>query len=299
MCFRGACLNYGVNVSNQSSSNSGQIFVVATPIGNLGDMSPRAVETLQGVDLILAEDTRHSIPFLQQFQIQTKCQAFHEHNEREISEQLCQRVLAGESLALISDAGVPLISDPGFPLVRLAHQYHIPVVSIPGACALISALSVSGLATDRFSFEGFLPAKRVARQKILKALVKEPRTIVFYEAPRRLLDTLQDMVEIYGHERRAVLARELTKLFETVRNLPLGELLEFVQADENQRKGECVLLLEGVIVEESDTDSIESEELLRVLLAELPVKQAVALAVKITGAHRNQLYQMALQIKDE
>jgi len=285
-------------VSSQASQKTGKLYVVATPIGNLGDMSPRAIETLQSVDLILAEDTRHSGPLLHNFQIQTKCQAFHEHNEKEISERLCQRVLQGESIAIISDAGVPLISDPGFPLVRLAHQYNIPVLSVPGACAAISALSVSGLPTDRFSFEGFLPSKRSARQRILKELIKEPRTMVFYEAPRRLIDTLEDMQSIFGSERRVVLARELTKLFETVRNAPLNELLDFVKSDDNQRKGECVLLLEGAEIEVTETISVESSALLRILLDELPVKQSVAIAVKITGMNKNHLYQQALELKE-
>ncbi len=285
-------------MSSQTLQKTGNIYVVATPIGNLGDMSPRAVETLQSVDLILAEDTRHSKPLLQHFQIQTKCQAFHEHNEKEISEGLCQRVLQGESIAIISDAGVPLVSDPGFPLVRLAHQYKIPVLSVPGACAAISALSVSGLPTDRFSFEGFLPSKRSARQRVLNELVKESRTMVFYEAPRRLIDTLEDMQSIFGSERRVVLARELTKLFETVRNAPVSELLDFVKSDENQRKGECVLLLEGAVLEDLDASSVESKELLRILLDELPVKQSVSIAVKITGMNKNRLYQEALELKE-
>ena len=280
------------------SANPGKIYVVATPIGNLADMSARAIETLASVDLILAEDTRHSLPLLRHFHIQTRCQAFHEHNEVLMAESMCQRVLGGESLAIISDAGVPLISDPGFPLVKLAHEYQIRIEPIPGASAAITALSVSGLATDRFSFEGFLPAKAAARKKVLQALLNERRTMIFYESPRRVLDTLTDMHDIMGAEREAVLARELTKLFETVHKAPLEELLDFVRQDQNQRKGEIVLLLAGQKTENnSDLLSISRNEILQTLLADLPLKQAVSLTSQLTGEKKNHLYQKALTIK--
>lgn len=282
------------------SQNSGKIYVVATPIGNLGDMSARAIETLKSVDLILAEDTRHSIPLLRHFQIQTKCQAFHEHNEKAMAERYCQRVLDGESFAIISDAGVPLISDPGFPLVKMAKELSIKVEPIPGACAAITALSASGLAPDRFCFEGFLPAKSGARKKVLLNLVREPRTLIFYESPRRVLDTLADMVEIMGGDREVVLARELTKMFETIHKTTLSQMLEFVNGDENQRKGEIVLLLAGKpALNEAEEVNVNIEKVLRVLLAELPLKQAVSLASQLTGQKKNQVYQQALILKDE
>jgi len=282
------------------SPSSGKIYVVATPIGNLADMSERAIETLKSVDLILAEDTRHSLPLLRYFQIQTQCQAFHEHNEKAMAERFCQQVIAGESVAIISDAGVPLISDPGFPLVKLAHEYKIKVEPIPGACAAITALSASGLATDRFSFEGFLPAKSSARKKVLQELEDESRTLIFYESPRRVLDSLSDMCEVLGSEREVVLARELTKLFETIYKAPLAKLLEFVEQDENQRKGEIVLLVAGKpAVADAQEVSLNVEKVLRILLAELPLKQAVSLASKLTEQKKNQVYQIALTLKDQ
>jgi len=281
------------------SKSSGKIYVVATPIGNLSDMSERAIETLKSVDLILAEDTRHSFPLLRHFQIQTQCQAFHEHNEKVMAERFCRRVKDGESMAIISDAGVPLISDPGFPLVKLAHESNIKVEPIPGPCAAITALSASGLATDRFSFEGFLPTKSGARKKVLHELEGESRTLIFYESPRRILDTLSDMFEIMGAEREVVLARELTKLFETIHKAPLGELLAFVEEDENQRKGEIVLLVAGKPVVDAEEVSLNVEKVLRILLADLPLKQAVSLASKLTEQKKNQVYQTALMLKDQ
>lgn len=277
----------------------GKIYVVATPIGNLGDMTARAIDVLKSVDLILAEDTRHSMPLLRHFQIQTKCQAFHEHNEKSVAETVCERVADGESVAIISDAGVPLISDPGFPLVRMAHEKNLKVVAIPGACAAISAISVAGLATDRFSFEGFLPAKSGAKRKVLETLLKESRTMIFYESPRRVVDTLRIMLEIFGAERQAVLARELTKLFETVHKAPLDELLEFVETDANQVKGEIVLLLEGKVQEETDEDDEELRRILTILLDEVSVKQAVSIVMKLKSLKRNQVYPLALEIKDK
>lgn len=280
--------------------SSGKIVIVATPIGNLGDMSERSVEALKSVNLILAEDTRHSLPLLQHFQISTRCIAFHEHNEKQMAERLCQQVLAGDSLAIISDAGVPLISDPGFSLVKLAHELHIRVEPIPGACAAITGLSASGLSTNRFSFEGFLPAKSSGRKKALQALLHEPRTMIFYESPRRVLDTLSDMVEIFGATREAALARELTKLFETIHKAPLSRLLTFVQQDENQRRGEIVLLLEGQkTVVENDEVSLSKYEVLKRLMMELPLKQAVSLASTLTGEKKNSVYEKALKIKNE
>ena len=280
-------------------TSTGKIYVVATPIGNLGDMTARAIEVLNSVDLILAEDTRHSMPLLRHFQIQTRCQAFHEHNEKAIAESVCDRVRQGESVAIVSDAGVPLISDPGFPLVRMAHEKKLPVVAIPGACAAIAAISVAGLATDRFSFEGFLPAKPGGKRKVLETLLNESRTMVFYESPRRVIDTLKIMSELFGENRQAVLARELTKLFETVHKAPLNELLQFVESDANQVKGEIVLLLEGKEQEETDEDEAELKRILSVLMEELSLKQAVSIAMKLKGLKRNQVYPIALSLKEQ
>lgn len=270
--------------------NVGTLYVVATPIGNLGDLTPRALEVLQQVARIAAEDTRHSAGLLRHFGIHTPLLALHEHNEREASVEVIRRLQQGEDVALISDAGTPLISDPGFPLTRLAHEAGIRVVPLPGASALIAALSAAGLPTDRFAFEGFLPPKSAARRHALEALAGERRTLAFYEAPHRLLETLEDMTAIFGPERLAVLARELTKTFETVRRAPLGELLGFVRGDSDQQRGEAVLLLHGAPPPATDALADEPRRIADLLAAELPVKQAAALAAKITGAKKNQIY---------
>ncbi|GAB4289583.1 MAG: 16S rRNA (cytidine(1402)-2'-O)-methyltransferase [Thiohalomonadaceae bacterium] len=270
--------------------NAGTLYVVATPIGNLGDMTPRAVEVLQRVARIAAEDTRHSAGLLRHFGIHTPLFALHEHNEREASAEVVRRLLAGEDIALISDAGTPLISDPGFPLTRLAHEAGIRVVPVPGASALIAALSAAGLPTDRFAFEGFLPARSVARRQVLAGLAGERRTLAFYEAPHRLLETLEDMTTVFGSERLAVLARELTKTFETLRRAPLGELVAFVRSDSDQQRGEAVLLVQGAPPPAADALEDEPRRIAELLVAELPVKQAAALAAKITGAKKNLIY---------
>jgi 16S rRNA (cytidine1402-2'-O)-methyltransferase len=270
--------------------NAGTLYVVATPIGNLGDMTPRAVEVLQRVARIAAEDTRHSAGLLRHFGIHTPLFALHEHNEREASAEVVRRLQQGEDIALISDAGTPLISDPGFPLARLAHEAGIRVVPVPGASALIAALSAAGLPTDRFSFEGFLPPKSTARRHVLEGLAAERRTLAFYEAPHRLLETLEDMAAIFGPGRLAVLARELTKTFETVRRAPLGELLEFVRNDSDQQRGEAVLLVHGAPPPAADALEDEPRRVAELLAAELPVKQAASLTAKITGAKKNQIY---------
>ncbi len=275
---------------------AGVLYVVATPIGNLGDMTPRAVEILQGVDLIAAEDTRHSGRLLTHFGIDTATIALHEHNERAQAPRLLARVMAGESLALISDAGTPLVSDPGFHLVRLAREQDIRVVPVPGASALMAGLSVSGLPTDRFVFEGFLPTKSGPRRKRLQALAGEARTLIFYEAPHRVRATLEDMAAVIGEGRRAVLARELTKTFETVKDAPLGELADWVRNDADQQKGEIVLLLAGAPGGEDGGDDSEVRRILSVLLEELPLSQASALAARITGLKKKQLYQLGLSL---
>lgn len=274
----------------------GTLYVVATPIGNLDDISARALKVLADVALIAAEDTRHSVRLLQHFGIQTPLAACHEHNEREQGGRFLTKLQAGEDVALISDAGTPLISDPGYHLVRQARAAGIAVVPVPGACALIAALSAAGLPSDRFVFEGFLPAKAAGRRGRLEALLDEPRTLIFYEAPHRILECIEDMAAIFGDERPALLARELTKTFETLKGLPLGELREFVASDSNQQRGECVLLVAGKPAPEGD-EAVDAQTLrvLDLLLAELPVKRAAALAAEITGARKNQLYQIALE----
>ncbi len=273
----------------------GTLYVVATPIGNLEDISARALRVLREVKLIAAEDTRHSARLMQHFGIGTPLVACHEHNEREQGSRLVQRLLAGDDLALVSDAGTPLISDPGYHLVRNARAAGVRVVPVPGACALIAALSASGLPSDRFVFEGFLPARSTARRQRLQAVVEEPRTLIFYEAPHRLLECLADLRELFGAERPAVLGRELTKTFETIKGAPLGELHDWVAADSNQQRGECVLLVEGWQAPEGeDTLSAEALRVLDLLLAELPLKRAAALAAEITGVRKNLLYQQAL-----
>lgn len=273
----------------------GILYIVATPLGNLGDMSPRAVEVLSQVDVIAAEDTRHSLPLLRHFGVVTPCIAVHEHNERERSAELVARLQAGANIALISDAGTPLVSDPGYHLVRAAREQGVRVVPIPGPSALIAALSVSGLPTDRFVFEGFLAAKATVRRHRLEALRTETRTVVCFESGHRIIESLHDMASVFGVDRQAVVARELTKVFETVYGDTLGGLCQWVQADAHQQKGEFVVLVHGaVLAEDAETDA-EAERVLRILLEDLPVKQAAALAAKITGRKRNVLYSMALK----
>tara|TARA_Y100000815_G_scaffold212421_1_gene197176 strand:+ start:1245 stop:2102 length:858 start_codon:yes stop_codon:yes gene_type:complete len=274
---------------------AGTLFVVATPIGNLQDLTPRALQVLREVSLIAAEDTRHSARLMQHFGINTPMTACHDHNERDKGQRLVERLLAGESLALISDAGTPLISDPGYHLVRQAREAGIRVSPVPGACALIAALSAAGMPSDRFAFEGFLPAKAHGRQQRLQALQGEQRTWLVYEAPHRLLECLQDMQKVLGGERRVLLARELTKTFETLHAAPLAELVAWVAGDSDQQRGECVLVVEGAPEPEADEISAQALHILDLLLAELPVKRAARLAAEITGARKNQLYQIALE----
>lgn len=277
-------------------TSTGVLYVVATPIGNLDDISARALRILREVALIAAEDTRHSQRLLQHFGINTPLQACHEHNEREQGGRFLTRLLAGDDVALISDAGTPLISDPGFHLVRQARAAGVRVVPVPGPSAVIAALSAAGLPSDRFIFEGFLPAKAAGRRARLEALREEPRTLIFYEAPHRLLESLEALRDTLGAERQVVLARELTKTFETLKGLPVGELCEWVRGDANQQRGECVLLVAGWQAPEGDESvSAEALRVLDLLLAELPVKRAAALAAEITGVRKNLLYQVALQ----
>jgi len=285
-----------VTAAGASNSATGTLYVVATPIGNLDDMSARALKILGDVALIAAEDTRHSIRLLQHFGINTPLAACHEHNERDEGGRFLDKLRAGESVALISDAGTPLISDPGYHLVRQVRAAGIQVVPVPGPCALIAALSAAGLPSDRFIFEGFLPAKTVGRRSRLEQVREEPRTLIFYEAPHRILECLQDMESVFGPDRPALLARELTKTFETLKGLPLSKLRAFVEADSNQQRGECVVLVAGWTA--PDSDEAVSAEVMRVLdllLKEMPLKRAAALAAEITGARKNVLYQVALE----
>ena len=298
IAFKSVSLERFVSPSTPQTSEFGTLYVVATPIGNLDDISARALRILAEVSLIAAEDTRHSSRLLQHFGIRTPLAACHEHNEREEGGRFITRLLAGDAVALISDAGTPLISDPGYHLVRQARAAGIRVVPVPGACALIAGLSAAGLASDRFVFEGFLPAKHVARCARLAAVQNDPRTLIFYEAPHRLLDSIADMRDIFGADRPAVLARELSKTFETIHDLPLAELHAWVAADANQQRGECVLLVAGYQVPADAPEvPLEAQRVLTLLMAEMPLKRAAGLAAQITGARKNALYQWALASK--
>ena len=265
------------------------LHVVATPIGNLGDLSPRAQQVLRDVAAICAEDTRRSGQLLAHFGISTPLLALHEHNEQQMAERLVARLLAGESLALVSDAGTPLVSDPGYRLVRAAREAGVRVSPVPGPSALVAALSVAGLPSDRFAFEGFLPAKASARRERLAELAGEPRTLVFYESSHRIEESLGDLRQAFGEERPAVLARELTKLFETVLDGTLAELHRRVQDDADQRKGEFVLVVQGV-GEDADARLAEGRRVHAILARQLPPSAAAKLAAEITGAPRKALY---------
>ena len=266
----------------------GTLHVVATPIGNLGDLGARALETLRSVDAICAEDTRHTRQLLAHFGVENALVALHQHNEDAQAAQLVARLREGQSLALVSDAGTPLVSDPGFRLVRAAREAGVRVSPVPGACAAIAALSVAGLASDRFAFEGFLPAKAGARRERLAALVGEPRTLIFYEASHRIEETLEDLAAVFG-ERPAVLARELTKLFETVLDGTLPQLHAAVAADPNQRRGEFVLVVEGAPAD-ADATLAEGRRVYAKLCEHMKPSQAARIAAELTGAPRKALY---------
>ena len=276
---------------------TGTLFVVATPIGNMGDISARAVEVLQSVDLIAAEDTRHSGRLLSHCQISTPLVAYHDHGSEAQGERIFAALDAGQDVALISDAGTPLVSDPGYRLVRSAREGAYKVIPLPGACAAITALSAAGLPSDRFCFEGFLPAKQSQRRKALEVLVSETRTLIFYEAPHRIVATLEDLIDLFGADREVTLARELTKTYETVLNGSLNELLTQIKNDVNQQKGEMVLVVRGFDGAQQSAQEQEEERVLKLLLVDLPVKQAASLAAKICGAQRNALYKKALILK--
>ncbi len=274
---------------------AGNLFVVATPIGNLGDLSPRALETLRDVDLVAAEDTRHSGALLSHFGVRKPMLSLHSHNEAAQSEQLLARLLGGESVALVSDAGTPLISDPGFPLIRAARQRGIRVTPIPGPSAVIAALSIAGLPCERFVFEGFLPAKRSARRQKLAALAGEARTMVFYESPHRIGDMLEDLVAVLGEDRRLFLGRELTKLHEQSFAGEASQALQWLAEDEHHRKGEFVVVVEGGAA--VTADRLDEDQLLKTLLDYLSVKDASHAAARILGAPRKSLYNRLLALK--
>ncbi|MDV4316187.1 16S rRNA (cytidine(1402)-2'-O)-methyltransferase [Acinetobacter indicus] len=274
---------------------SAQLFVVATPIGHLDDMTYRAIDVLKSVNIIAAEDTRTSAQLLKHYNISTPLTACHEHNESNKIDILIQRLLNGENMALISDAGTPLISDPGFKLVRAAQEHNIQVIPVPGACAAIAALSAVGLPSDRFSFEGFLPSKQSQRILSLEKLKDQTVTLIFYEAPHRILDSVKDMASIFGAERPVGFAREITKTFETIKKMTLGELVSFIEADHHQQKGEIVLVVGGATAEK-DLEQEKLDQLLTRLLQDLSVKAASQLAADLTGIKKKVAYQRALEL---
>jgi 16S rRNA (cytidine1402-2'-O)-methyltransferase len=286
-----------------SIASTGRLYVVATPIGNLGDLSTRAREILQTCSLIAAEDTRHTGNLLKHFGIQTPQLSLHEHNERDRAPELLQRLRQGAQIALVSDAGTPGISDPGFELVRAVAAEGFEIVAVPGPCAAIAALSIGGLPTDRFCFEGFLPARGAARRKRLQSLEAEPRTLVLYEAPHRLREMLEDCAEVFGAERQATVAREITKLHESTYRGTLRDLLGRATTDADVGRGEIVLILAGAPPQPADEGGPDGhggalDRVLKILLAELPLKQAARLAAQITETRDNQAYKRALQLKE-
>ncbi len=277
-------------------TEAGTLYIVATPIGNLNDISLRALETLKSVDAIAAEDTRHSQKLLQHFGIESRLWTYHDHSSEAATTGLLTQLQQGLSIALISDAGTPLISDPGYRIVREARSQGIRVVPLPGPSAPITALSAAGLPTNRFSFEGFLPSKSTARRKVLQALATETRTMVFFESPHRILESLVDAVAELGGDREMVMARELTKTFETFLSGTLDQVLVQVEQDANQRRGEIVLMFKGAPEQAEKPDGVtpEVERILNVLLKDLPTKQASNLAAEITGVPKKLLYQYAV-----
>ena len=283
---------------DRADISASTLYIVPTPIGNLGDITQRALKVLASVDLIAAEDTRHTGLLLQHFAINARLFALHDHNEQQKAELLLAKLREGQSIALVSDAGTPLINDPGYHLVRLCREAGIRVVPLPGACAAIAALSAAGLPSDRFCYEGFLPAKSKGRCDTLRELEKEPRTLIFYESTHRLLDSLQDMVAVLGPARYVVLAREITKTWESIHGAPVGELLAWVQEEDNRRKGEMVLIVEGYHAEEEALPP-EALRTLALLQAELPLKKAAALTAEIHSVKKNALYKYALEQQGE
>lgn len=281
--------------NGHNQQQTGILYIVATPIGNLDDITQRALQTFERVDLIAAEDTRHSGILLSHYGIKKPFFALHDHNEQQRSAALVEKLLEGINIALISDAGTPLISDPGFHLVRDCRQAGIQIVPIPGACAAITALCSAGIASDRFCFEGFLPAKTKARCDKLEELVDEERTLIFYESTHRIVDCLADMQSVFGAERYVVMARELTKTWETIYGAPLSELISWLSQDPNRIKGEIVLVVEGKKTEEQAEISAQAVKLLALLAKELPLKKAAAIVAESFGYKKNSLYQYGLE----
>ncbi|MCS5591732.1 MAG: 16S rRNA (cytidine(1402)-2'-O)-methyltransferase [Gammaproteobacteria bacterium] len=275
---------------------SGTLFIVATPIGNLDDITFRAVSVLKSADLILAEDTRHSKKLLSHLDVLTPLQAFHDHNEREKTQFVIDELSAGKSIALISDAGTPLISDPGYVLVSEAKKANLKVVPIPGPSALIAALSGAGLASDNFTFFGFLPSKQAARIKVLQALVSRTETSIYYESPKRILATMTDMLLVLGESREVCLAKELTKAFETINTGTIPSLIEYLTVDPNHQKGEFVILVSAIDKTDNSAAEVELDTLLPILCAEMGASKAAKLAAKITGIDKKHCYQRAINL---
>ena len=273
----------------------GALYIVATPIGNLEDLSPRAKTVLENVDLIVAEDTRHSKPMLNKFGIETKVRAYHDHNERSQTPVLIKQLQTGMSIALISDAGTPLICDPGYHLLLAAHAERIKVIPVPGPSALISALSVAGFSSEKFVFEGYLPARKMARQQRLQQLKDETRTLVFYEAPHRILASIEDAIICYGGKRQAVIAKEITKQHENIQRGTLPELLDWLHSDKDLSKGEFVVVIQGNKTSQFDTQ--EASRILKILLADHSVKQAARLTSEIMQGNRNDIYKLAMDLQ--
>lgn len=278
----------------------GTLYIVATPIGNLEDLSARAARILEKADLVAAEDTRHSGRLLQHLGLRKRLVALHDFNERARADGVLDELESGMDVALISDAGTPLISDPGYVLVREARRRGLRVSPVPGPCAMVTALSAAGLPTDRFLFVGFLPAKRTGRQSALAELVQERATLVFYESPHRILDTLADMEQVFGSAREVVLGRELTKTFETFYSGPVGDVLAELESDPHGSKGEFVVMVRGAEpADESEAGGlVDTDRLLQVLLAELPVKKVAKMVSELTGRSRNELYKRALELRE-
>ena len=275
---------------------NGKLFIVATPIGNLNDITLRAIEVLKNVDFVLAEDTRHSKKLLSHLDISKPIRAFHEHNEREKTKAIISEIYSGKSIALISDAGTPLISDPGYFLVAQAKKEGLKVVPIPGPTALITALSASGLASDSFTFLGFLPSKQTARVKLLIGLVGRTETIIFYESPKRVLATLTDMQTIFGDSREVCLAKELTKAFETIHTGSIPNLIEYLTIDQNHQKGEFVILISATNKIDLAEAEIQLDSLLPILCAEMGTSKAAKIAAKITGIDKKKCYKRAMDL---
>lgn len=286
--------------SQLERNQQGTLYVVSTPIGNLDDITIRGINQLKNVDAIACEDKRHSLSLLRHLGIEKPLLSYHEHSSDRDINAILARLDLGESIALISDAGTPLVADPGYKLLQALLERSVHVAPIPGVTACMAALSVSGLATDRFNFVGFLPAKKEARRSQLEALKGSQPTQIFYESPHRIIDSLQDLSEVLGSQRRACIARELTKHFETILRGTLSELIEILNTDDNQKKGEFVVLVEGNSkAEQADQFVAQARDMLPVLLEEMSLKQASALAAKLTGAKKNAVYQLALSLKDK